>query len=87
MDKQFGIGQPVSRFEDPRLLRGAGRYINDMVVPGMAHIAYLRSPHARARIVSIDTAAARAAPGVLGVFTIEDLERSEERRVGKECRL
>ena len=75
MNKQFGIGQPVSRFEDPRLLRGEGRYVNDIVLPGMTQIAYLRSPHARARIVSIDAAEARTAPGVLGVFTVEDLER------------
>jgi len=74
-DAAYGIGQPVSRFEDPRLLRGEGRFINDRVVPGMAHIAYVRSPHARARIVAIDPAAALAAPGVLGVFTIDDLER------------
>jgi len=75
MNEKYGIGQPVARFEDPRLLRGEGRYINDIVVPGMAHLAYLRSPHARARIVAIDASAARAAPGVLGVFTVEDLER------------
>ena len=74
MNEKYGIGQPVARFEDPRLLRGEGRYINDMVVPGMAHAAYLRSPHARARIVSIDARAALAAPGVLGVFTVADLE-------------
>ncbi|HUN69618.1 MAG TPA: xanthine dehydrogenase family protein molybdopterin-binding subunit [Burkholderiales bacterium] len=75
MDTQFGIGQPVTRFEDPRLLRGEGRYINDLVLPRMAHLAYVRSPHPHARIVSIDAAAALAAPGVLGVFTVEDLER------------
>ena len=75
MNEKYGIGQPVARFEDPRLLRGEGRYINDIVVPGMAHLAYLRSPHARARIVSIDATAALAAPGVLGVFTVDDLER------------
>jgi len=73
--EHFGIGQPVSRFEDPRLLRGEGRYINDLVLPGMAHLAYVRSPHPHARIVAIDAAEARAAPGVLGVFTVEDLER------------
>src|SRR3972149_1624662 len=49
--EHFGIGQPVSRFEDPRLLRGEGRYINDLVLPGMAHLAYVRSPHPPARIV------------------------------------
>ena len=75
MNEQFGIGQSVSRFEDPRLLRGEGRYVNDLNLPGQAHLVYLRSPHAHARIVSIDAAAARAAPGVVGVFTVEDLER------------
>ena len=74
MNKQFGIGQPVSRFEDPRLLRGEGRFINDLVLPGMSHLAFVRSPHPHARIVSIDAAEARTAPGVLGVFTVEDLE-------------
>ncbi|MSQ62928.1 MAG: xanthine dehydrogenase family protein molybdopterin-binding subunit [Betaproteobacteria bacterium] len=75
MNEQFGIGQPVSRFEDPRLLRGEGRYVNDIMVPGQVHLVLLRSPHAHARIVSIDSSAALAAPGVLGVFTVADLER------------
>jgi len=75
MSEKFGVGQSVRRFEDPRLLRGEGRFIHDLIVPRMVHIAYVRSPHARARIVSVDPAAALAAPGVLGVFTIEDLER------------
>ena len=75
MSDKYGIGQPVRRYEDPRLLRGEGHYINDLVLPGMAQIAYLRSPHARARIASIDAAEALAAPGVIGVFTVEDLLR------------
>ena len=75
MNENFGIGQPVPRFEDPRLLRGEGRFIHDIVVEGMAHIAYVRSPHARARIQGVDAREALAAPGVLGVYTIEDLER------------
>ena len=70
-----GMGQPVQRFEDPRLLRGEGRFIDDFAVPGMAHIAYVRSPHARARIAGIDATDALKAPGVLGVFTVEDMER------------
>ena len=74
-DAAQGIGQPVPRFEDPRLLRGEGRFIHDLVVPGMAQIAYVRSPHARARIAAIDATAALAAPGVIGVFTVDDLER------------
>lgn len=75
MNEKYGIGQPVRRFEDPRLLRGEGRFVNDIAVPGMAHLAYVRSPHARARIASIDAAEALAVPGVVGVFTVADLER------------
>jgi len=75
MKTQFGVGQPVSRFEDPRLLRGEGRFVHDLAVPGMAHIAYVRSPPARARNVGLDATGALALPAVLGVFTVEDLER------------
>src|SRR5687767_2228025 len=75
MTDKFGIGQPVQRFEDPRLLRGEGRFVNDLNLDGQAHMVFVRSPHAHARIRSIDAAAALAAPGVVGVFTIEDLER------------
>ena len=69
----FGIGQPVERFEDPRLLRGAGCFVHDLVLPGQAHLVLVRSPHAHARIVAVDDAAARAAPGVLGVYRAADL--------------
>src|SRR5262245_35672480 len=69
---EFAIGQSVSRFEDPRLLKGGGRYVGDMVLPGMVFGAVLRSPHAHARIRSIDTAKAKAAPGVLAVLTGAD---------------
>ncbi|HTV30296.1 MAG TPA: xanthine dehydrogenase family protein molybdopterin-binding subunit [Xanthobacteraceae bacterium] len=69
---QFAIGQPVPRFEDPRLVKGAGHYIADMVFPGMAYGYVLRSPHAHARIRSINTTKAKAAPGVLAVFTGAD---------------
>jgi carbon-monoxide dehydrogenase large subunit len=75
MNEKYGIGQSVSRFEDPRLLRGEGRYIHDIALPRMAHLVYVRSPHARARILCVDAAAALDAPGVLGVYTIEDLKR------------
>ena len=70
---EFGIGQSVSRFEDPRLLQGGGRYIDDVNLPGQAHATLLRSPHAHARIVRLDLDAARALPGVLGIFTQADL--------------
>src|SRR5262245_20596716 len=69
---EFAIGQSVPRFEDPRLLKGGGRYVGDMVLPGMAFGYVLRSPHAHARIRSIDTRKAKAAPGVLAVLTGAD---------------
>jgi aerobic carbon-monoxide dehydrogenase large subunit len=70
--QKFGIGQPVARFEDPRLLRGEGRYLGDINLPGQAYAVVLRSPHAHARIKGIDTAAACAVPGVLAVCTGAD---------------
>ena len=69
---EFGLGQPVARTEDPRLLRGGGRYIDDIAMPNMAYGYVLRSLHAHAKIKSIDTTAAKAAPGVLAVLTGED---------------
>ena len=72
-NEKYGIGQAVSRFEDPRLLKGAGRYVNDVNMPRQAHAFFLRSPHAHARIRAIDTSAAKAVPGVLGIFTEADV--------------
>ena len=72
---QYGIGQSVKRFEDPRLVRGEGRFHNDVNLPGQAHVVVVRSLHAHARIQSLDTTAARRAPGVLTVFTGADLAR------------
>src|SRR3984957_2955524 len=69
---EFALGQAVPRFEDPRLVRGGGRYVDDIVLPGMAFGHVLRSPHAHARIRAIDTAKAKAAPGVLAVLTGAD---------------
>src|SRR6059058_3638383 len=69
---EFALGQSVPRFEDPRLLRGGGRYVDDMVLPRMVFGHVLRSPYAHARIVAIDTTAAKSAPGVLLVLTAED---------------
>ena len=71
---EFAIGQGVSRFEDPRLVRGDGRYTDDIKLPGLAHGVVLRSPHAHAKIKSIDTAAAKSAPGVLAVLTSADIK-------------
>jgi aerobic carbon-monoxide dehydrogenase large subunit len=73
---EFAIGQSVSRFEDPRLLKGGGRYVGDMALPGMAFGQVLRSPHAHARIRSIHTAKAKTAPGVLAVLTGADWQAS-----------
>src|SRR5437763_1742936 len=72
--EQIGIGQPVRRREDQRFLTGAGHFTDDIDLPGQAWGHVLRSPHAHARILSIDTTAAKQAPGVLGVYTIEDLD-------------
>src|SRR5262245_33702742 len=71
---EFAVGQGVSRFEDPRLVRGGGRYVDDIKLPGMAHAAVLRSPHAHAKIKSFDVAAAKVAPGVLAVLTAADVK-------------
>lgn len=67
------IGKRMKRVEDPKLLTGKGKYIADIMLPGMAHAALLRSPFAHARIKSIDASRARALPGVLAVVTGQDL--------------
>jgi carbon-monoxide dehydrogenase large subunit len=69
---KFGLSQNVRRIEDPRLLKGGGRYTDDISVPGQTAGHVLRSPHARAQILSIDTTAALAMPGVLAVITGAD---------------
>jgi carbon-monoxide dehydrogenase large subunit len=71
----YRIGNPIPREEDLRLLRGRGRYADDVNAPRQARAYVLRSPHAHADIVSIDASAARAAPGVLSVLTGDDLEK------------
>jgi aerobic carbon-monoxide dehydrogenase large subunit len=68
-----GIGASLPRLEDARLLTGQGRYSDDFTLPGQAYAVVLRSPHAHARIVSIDTTAARVLPGVLAVLTGADV--------------
>jgi CO/xanthine dehydrogenase Mo-binding subunit len=67
------IGKSMKRVEDPRFLTGKGRYVDDISLPNMAHAAVLMSPHAHARIVSIDTSRAEALPGVVGVYTGRDI--------------
>jgi aerobic carbon-monoxide dehydrogenase large subunit len=69
-----GVGHSVRRVEDERFVQGAGHYVDDIVLPGMLHLALLRSPVPHARIVSIDTAAAAAVDGVVAVLTGRDLE-------------
>src|SRR5690348_15245535 len=69
---EFAVGQSVSRFEDPRLLRGGGRYVDDITLPRMAFGCVLRSPHAHARIRSIDVSRALNAGGVIAVLTGKD---------------
>jgi carbon-monoxide dehydrogenase large subunit len=73
---EFAIGQGVPRFEYPRLVRGGGRYIDDVVYPGMAFGVVLRSPHGHAKILSIKTGGAEAAPGVLAVITAADWKKA-----------
>ena len=68
------IGQPVKRLEDPRLLRGRARFVDDFSLPGMASMAILRSPLAHARITGIDLTAARAASGVIDAFCAADCD-------------
>jgi carbon-monoxide dehydrogenase large subunit len=71
--KYFGASVP--RKEDPRYLRGEGRFVDDLMLPGMLHAAFVRSPHAHARITRVATDAARRVPGVAHVFTFAALER------------
>src|SRR4051812_22447685 len=70
---ETGIGRPVKRREDSRLLTGRGRYSDDLNLPGQAYAVMVRSPHAHALIRRIDTDAARAPPGVLAVLTAAEL--------------
>jgi carbon-monoxide dehydrogenase large subunit len=67
-------GTSIKRSEDPRILTGAGRYVDDIKLPGMLHAAFVRSPMAHARVLSVDVSAARALPGVVGVLTGAELE-------------
>jgi aerobic carbon-monoxide dehydrogenase large subunit len=67
------VGQAIKRREDPKLITGAGNFLDDIKLPGMTHAAVLRSPYAHARITSIDTSRAKSLPGVVAVFTGEDM--------------
>jgi CO/xanthine dehydrogenase Mo-binding subunit len=67
-------GASIKRSEDPRILTGAGRYVDDIKLPGMLHAAFVRSPLAHGLVLSVDVSAARALPGVVAVLTGADLE-------------
>ena len=67
------VGRSVRRIEDAPLLRGAGRFVDDIVLPGMLNACFVRSPIAHARLLAIDTAKARALPGVHAVLSYKDL--------------
>jgi len=67
------FGASIKRREDPRFITGKGNYTDDVKLPGMTYAAFVRSPHAHARIRNIDTAAARAVPGVVAIFTGADM--------------
>jgi carbon-monoxide dehydrogenase large subunit len=68
------VGQALKRREDPRFITGRGTYVEDLTRPGTLHVAIVRSPEAHARITSIDTSAAAERPGILGVYTGDDLD-------------
>ncbi|HXF47631.1 MAG TPA: xanthine dehydrogenase family protein molybdopterin-binding subunit, partial [Burkholderiaceae bacterium] len=70
---RFGSGREVPRVEDAALVRGRGRFVDDVSVPGQLYAVFLRSPHAHARIRAIDAAAALAVPGVVAVVTGKEL--------------
>jgi carbon-monoxide dehydrogenase large subunit len=67
------VGQSVKRVEDPSFLVGSARFVDDIALPGMLHAAFVRSPHAHARIISIDKSRALALDGVVAVYTADDL--------------
>ena len=70
---KFGVGQPVRRKEDVRLVGGRGRYLDDIQLENTAYAYFVRSPHAHGVLGAIDTTSAREAPGVLGIITADDL--------------
>ena len=71
--QKYGVGQPVRRTEDDTLVRGKGKYTDDFNLPGQAYAWIVRSSHAHGMLRGIDTADAKAMPGVLGVWTGTDL--------------
>ncbi|MDA0261131.1 MAG: xanthine dehydrogenase family protein molybdopterin-binding subunit, partial [Proteobacteria bacterium] len=74
---KFGVGQSVARVEDQRFLTGNGRYADDVNLAGQTYAYFIRSPHAHAVIKGIDAQRARQAPGVLAVYTIDDVDADD----------
>lgn len=74
---KFGVGQPVRRVEDARLVTGQGTYTDDFNLEGQGFGCFLRSPHAHAKIVSLDTTEAKNSPGVIAVFTGRDIDAAD----------
>ena len=68
------IGSRVKRIEDPKLLIGQGCYLDDIKIENTHHVAFVRSPYAHAKILSVDTTEAKKLPGVIGVYKASDLE-------------
>jgi carbon-monoxide dehydrogenase large subunit len=83
---RFGSGQAVRRLEDEQLLKGAGVYTDDVSLPGQTRLCFVRSPYPHARIVSIDTSAAKAMPGVHLVVTGAELKAHGAPRQLQTCR-
>ena len=79
--QKYGVGQPVRRKEDDTLVRGKGKYTDDFSLPGQAYAWIVRSSHAHGIIRGIDTSAAKAMPGVLGVWTGADLASANYRPI------
>ena len=74
--QKFAVGQAVRRVEDERFMTGTGQYVDDIRLPNTVHAAFVRSPFAHAKIGKIDTAAAKAMPGVLKVLTGKDVQKA-----------
>ena len=68
------FGKSIKRREDPRFITGRGTYVDDVKLPGMTYAAFVRSPHAHARIKAIDAARARKVPGVIAVYTGQEIK-------------
>ena len=75
------VGASVKRREDPRLITGSSVYVDDLKLPAMVHVAFVRSTYAHAKINGIDTSAALAMPGVVAVWTAADLEKVLPRQI------